>query len=629
MFETNPKDLRDLLRDAHDGKLQLPDFQRSYVWSDEDVKSLIASIARGFPVGALLTLQSGSALEFAPRLIEGAPGLGQKPEQLLLDGQQRITSLYGALFSKFPMRTRPRRDARKTVQRYYYLDMAKAVEEGDNIEDAVIGVGADHRMAEGLRGYRHDFSSLELQFQSLAFPLNLIFGDQSKLMQWIMGCQSYHQSSEGSHAIVSTFVNSVLEKFTTYKMPVIRLDKSSTREAICLIFEKVNVGGKKLDAFELVTAIFAGHKSPLDLRADWWGSANKIGRSKRIVGGHEGAGNTCLALEGVANTDFLQSISLLHSLELRMSYSGIGDPPQVSCKRAALLALPLEAYRKFADIAEEGFRRAGVFLNRQGVLWQRDVPYPAQVVALATVFAKLGQKAQTVHAQDKLSIWFYRVALSEDFGSSTETKLAKDVPDLIRWIETGVEPDRLSLLVPNPARLDTLTSRLSAAYKAISALLLREGCRDFISGNPADVQSFYGQPLDIHHIFPQAWCRKHDGTNHLMDSIVNKTPISASSNRSIGGSAPSIYLNKIKREHKIDNDALGKVLLSHFIDPQHLHIDDFIAFYNDRKLRLIAAMSKATGLKLMAEDVPDEVSVDFDEELDVPNTSWTEQEAQV
>lgn len=55
-FETNPRFLRDLLSDAHQGKLQLPDFQRSYVWGDDDVRSLIASIARGYPVGALLTL---------------------------------------------------------------------------------------------------------------------------------------------------------------------------------------------------------------------------------------------------------------------------------------------------------------------------------------------------------------------------------------------------------------------------------------------------------------------------------------------------------------------------------------------------------------------------------------------
>ena len=57
MFDTTKEDLKDILRKAHEGRLQLPDFQRDYVWGDEDVRSLIASIAKGFPVGALLTLE--------------------------------------------------------------------------------------------------------------------------------------------------------------------------------------------------------------------------------------------------------------------------------------------------------------------------------------------------------------------------------------------------------------------------------------------------------------------------------------------------------------------------------------------------------------------------------------------
>ena len=70
-FETNPRFLRDLLDQAHAGRLQLPDFQRSYVWGDDDVKALIASIVRGFPVGALLTLRMGGEVNFRPRLLEG------------------------------------------------------------------------------------------------------------------------------------------------------------------------------------------------------------------------------------------------------------------------------------------------------------------------------------------------------------------------------------------------------------------------------------------------------------------------------------------------------------------------------------------------------------------------------
>lgn len=95
-FQTNPYDLSKLLEDCHRGVLQLPDFQRSWVWDEDRIKSLIASLSRAFPVGALMTLDTGGEVNFKPRPVEGAPieAKSASPHSLLLDGQQRMTSLY-------------------------------------------------------------------------------------------------------------------------------------------------------------------------------------------------------------------------------------------------------------------------------------------------------------------------------------------------------------------------------------------------------------------------------------------------------------------------------------------------------------------------------------------------------
>ena len=118
MFDTTKEDLKDLLRHAHEGRLQLPDFQRDYVWGDEDVRSLIASVAKGFPVGALLTLRTGGDVRFKPRLLAGVPAQDVQPDELLLDGQQRITSLYQSTYADQPVRTRTHRGTE--VDRFYY-----------------------------------------------------------------------------------------------------------------------------------------------------------------------------------------------------------------------------------------------------------------------------------------------------------------------------------------------------------------------------------------------------------------------------------------------------------------------------------------------------------------------------
>ena len=141
MFESTKEDLKDILRKCDEGKLQLPDFQRDYVWGDEDVQSLIASIAKGFPVGALLTLETGSEVSFKPRLIAGVPKKEVEPQELLLDGQQRMTSLFQSAYSKLPVRTKTRKNTE--VDRYYYLDMKKAVAGGADLAEAIVGLPAD------------------------------------------------------------------------------------------------------------------------------------------------------------------------------------------------------------------------------------------------------------------------------------------------------------------------------------------------------------------------------------------------------------------------------------------------------------------------------------------------------
>jgi uncharacterized protein with ParB-like and HNH nuclease domain len=97
-FQTNPIDLNKLLDDCRRGIIQLPDFQRSWVWDEDRIKSLIASVSRAFPVGALMSLDTGGPVNFKPRPMEGAPpdAKGVSPQSLLLDGQQRMPGMTGS-----------------------------------------------------------------------------------------------------------------------------------------------------------------------------------------------------------------------------------------------------------------------------------------------------------------------------------------------------------------------------------------------------------------------------------------------------------------------------------------------------------------------------------------------------
>ena len=606
MFESSKKDLRDILRDAHEGKWQLPDFQRDYVWSDNDVRSLIASVAKGFPVGALLTLATGGAVEFKPRLIAGVPPTKQPADELLLDGQQRITSLYQSMYSKEPVTTLS--PGEKRIERHYYIDIKASIASAADIEEAIIGVPADRKVRTNFGcDVVLDLSTSEMEFERDHFPLDRVFDSRNWLYDW----RDYWRArGRDVSDLDRTFVTKVIDPIERYKMPIIQLDKNNSRDAICLVFEKVNVGGKKLDAFELVTAIYAADQ--FDLREDWGiGDAAKGGRRQRIVGSPKRD-----VLTQLASTDFLQACTLLHTREQRLSKAAEGatgkELPQVSCTRGALLALPLRAYRKHADPLEKGFVEAGAFLNELKIIWRHDVPYPPQLVALAAVFAILGHDAETVAAKQKISQWFWCITLGEQYGSATESKLARDVPELVSWISEGAHPPRsVDIALFQRDRLRSLRIRLSAAYKGIHALLMRSGCRDFITGRPVDIMTFFNDKIDIHHVFPQKWCKDRGIAPSVFNSIVNKSPLSKRTNILIGGDAPSVYLKRLETKQGISSSDLDAIIRSHLIDPEVLRADDFDSFFNARLATLSGLVEDAMGKPVVGVAGSNEPEIDL------------------
>jgi hypothetical protein len=161
--------------------------------------------------------------------------------------------------------------------------------------------------------------------------------------------------------------------------------------------------------------------------------------------------------------------------------------------------------------------------------------------------------------------------------------------EVVGWItDEGDKPRSLDEAVFQSIRLRSLWSRLSAAYKALHALLMKHGCRDFITGRATELMTFFNDEIDIHHVFPQAWCRKHSIEKKVYGSIINKTPLSKLSNISIGGDSPSVYLKRIEITQGISASDLDAILRTHLIDPEHLRRDDFKAFYEARSTKLAA-----------------------------------------
>ncbi|MCS3745899.1 hypothetical protein FHY18_001460 [Xanthomonas arboricola] len=593
-FDSTKLPLKDLLKDVVQGKIQLPDFQRGWVWDDEHVRSLLVSLGRSFPVGAVMLLETGGEVRFQVRPVENVPLQGlAAPEKLILDGQQRLTTLTQVLKLSGPVKTTT--DKGKPVDRHYYIHIPTALAGPDRLDEAIIATdGSRQQRSDFGRRLDLDLSTRELECKQLYFPCSEIL----EAMGWL---QDLFKFNAAAQAQFFEFKETVLDAYNEYQIPLIVLKKETSKEAVCLVFEKVNTGGVPLSVFELVTASYAA--DGYNLRDDWYGSElRKVSsRYKRLAKEP--------ILRGVENTDFLQAVTMLHTLEKRRADIEAGKTGKqvapVSAKRASVLELPLDAYKRWADPVEQGFLRAAKFLRQECFTAPRDLPYRTQLAPLAAVLALIGANEhwREPRIHQKLAQWFWCGVLGELYGGAVETRIANDVDELLSWIEHDGQPPRtIADATFQIDRLASLTSRLSAAYKGINVLVLREGAQDlFWKSRIRDLEADE-VALDIHHIFPRDWCEKQDIPRRRYDSIINKTPISYKANRMIGGSAPSSYLAALQahKQVQLDNVGMDALLTSHRIPVAALRADDFDSFCDQRQQNLLALIEAAMGKRAAA-----------------------------
>ena len=572
-MKTNDRPLTDLMKAVDTGAAQLPDFQRGWVWDDGRIKALILSVIHNFPVGAAMFLEYGNdSIHFKYKPIEGSNAdSNTRPDELILDGQQRLTSLYNALYSRNPVHTKT--DKGKEIARYYYLDIEKALDPSADDEEVVISIPATKRITSDFgRKIEKDLSTRQDEFRLKMFPLNIIL-DSGEEQNWQNEYYAYYNYDPAIIQQFTALFSQIIMPTQKYAMPVILLDKETPKEAVCQVFENVNTGGVSLTVFELVTAIFAMDNFPL--REDW---------EKRR---EEYFSDDLLKI--VTATDFLTALTLLSSFKAGGT---------VRCKKKDVLALKLESYKQYADALCDGFSEAAALLQEERIFSNRDLPYSTQLIPLAAICTALKNenKLHTTTAKNKVKQWYWCGVFGELYGSANETRYANDIAQVIKWVtDNGGLPKTVTDFFFNPTRLLSLQSRQSAAYKGIMALILKNHARDFISGAEMDFSTYSNLKIDIHHIFPKDYCSKQGYDKSKWNSIVNKTPISASSNREIGGDSPSVYLEKLERKGSVSPSELDSYVETHWIDHTLLRNNQFQDFIIDRSKKLLCAIEAATG----------------------------------
>ncbi|MCC6474797.1 MAG: DUF262 domain-containing protein [Burkholderiales bacterium] len=554
LFEdTNPRALKDLLNEIHNRVTVLPDFQRDFVWEPGATQELIVSIANNYPAGSILRVRDAKRV-FAAREFEGAPPLdGAKHTFLVLDGQQRLTSLYQAFYG--------------VGEHRYFLDLGELIR-GVDFEEAIFHVRAATKWAKA----REDFA---LQAKELLLPLSVLKGGAGGFLQWLLQVTNPMPADQRTSMLdaLTRLNDQWVKTIDDYHFPVVTLSDKTEPDALCTIFETLNRTGVKLSVFELLTARFWPQN--INLRALW----DKAREQHPIIQEFE-----------VDPYYLLQSIAL-------------ASRKAPSCKRGDVLNLAVTDIEGWWDKVVGGLATGlGILRDDCKVMLPKWLPYQTMLAPLAAVLARSGMpKTPEAGAhREKLKRWFWCAVFGQAYESSPNSQSAKDVADLSAWLADGPAPESVNALRFDPKALRDVTPRQRSIYRGTICLILGTGAgaRDFhtqavITGNLMNEQG-----IDDHHVFPDDFLLKQKNVKsaRARDCVLNRTLIDRTTNQMISNRAPSVYLADIRKTPGFPFDA---VLSSHCLptgETSALWSDDYEAFLAWRQERLWCEIQRVTGL---------------------------------
>jgi hypothetical protein len=560
-MQANPERLLDIIGQASIGKVVIPEFQRSFVWSREDIEELLVSLLQGYFIGTFLMLTVRVDPNFSPilvvdpngnnrlifRTIDGTPfhlveGLEKiNPSvdprrhddvRLVLDGQQRITSLFYALFEP-PI---PLKNTRHPYR--FYLRLEPTLE--GKFEDAVVGVST----ADTKRMAKED----ELVQNGQAIPFSWM-RDPNRFYLWLYQENQFLKSKERERVQFLYF------RLTQFMIPVVTLPRETDKDDVVNIFERINRTGRRLTLFELAAARLYVNLEGISLYSLW----------------REFHRNHAKVAEVIRPESLLKVIALWKGKEPKkgtlLDIIGKLDRKDFERLWEDAARFIVEAYNRMTSI------------NGYGAFRNTLIPYTTMLVPLAVLLETIENQKGGMEMYRKLDKWYWASVFTQRYDSAVDTKAYQDVVQVRRWLMGGEPPEWLTNLSIDSIDVDTDEPR-SAIYRGLMCLIVLEGAKDFINGQAANLNECQDD-----HIFPRA----KFGKEEKIDSILNRTLISAQSNRIKSDRKPSEYLSLFLRHHGRE-ERLLETLQSHLISREAykaMKCDDFQAFIKARRQAFI------------------------------------------
>lgn len=554
------KKYTDLISEIQKGQIKVPKFQRNFVWSLDKTAKLLDSILKGYPIGTFILWETNERLNDIKNI--GNLELPAIPDdikvQYVLDGQQRITSLYAAFLG-----AKIQKDGEKKITNYadIFVDLDGDVENNNNDQIVI-----SEKPEGGIFITLHEV----LNFNENLLEIKEKYTDEQ--------FKRIHQYSQ---------------TFSTYDFSTVVLRKEDIDSAI-EVFTRINTGGQTLTLFEIISAKTYDEEQDFDMEEKFrilvTGKNNK----------DEEVDDNPLSKIGY---DTISSSVILSVLSLILSKNK-------ECKRKVILQLDKQAIIEIWDDVISALKESvDYFRSVYRIPVSAILPYDSLLVPFVYFF--YFQKEKPKGEQIKfLEEFFWRMSLSFRYSSSTESKLAQDIKRIDEILQ-GNRPsyDDVKVYLSSPKDLiETGFSAGSSYCKAILCLLAYHEPKDFQDNGKVILDNSWlkvANSKNYHHFFPKAYLKKNGISNE--NSLVNITLVSADLNkRKIKAKAPSIYIQDFLDE----NEELSNSIKSHLIDDLNnfgVLSDDYLVFLEKRAHSIFNELKKRIDLKHKEDKKEDKV----------------------
>jgi len=540
------------------GELRLPEMQREYVWRATRVRDLLDSLYRGYPSGVILAWESDEIVATTNFAIETSVTSAVRP-LLLLDGQQRLTSL-SAVLRGLPVLVKGRK---KPIEILFNLDHPDEVSYvtdvyEDSEEDVEPDDAQDMDLQERFKRMTFVVSSSALKSHKNWVSVSDIFKLPDSDILKSSGLSGWDDPRYQRYADRLKAVRAIADY--QYRMDI--LERTKSYEEVTEIFVRVNSLGAKLRGSDLALA---------QITARWRGSLEIFRAYQKEVNG------------------------LGFQLELGIFVRTLVSITTNQSKFAVINGIKLDQLQEGWERTRIAFTHALNYAkNNLDIDSQKLLSSPLLLITTAYWADKLNYQVSNEESQ-AFRRWFLSANAKGRYSrGSSESLLDQDLATLRDGGDAMALSQRLSQqfgrLAFSPEDLVGRNSR-SGAFKTMFLAFRAAEARDWktslkIGANHAGK----ADAIEYHHLFPKAYLRREKPNliSGQVDDIANLAFIGSETNKIISDRAPSEYKTDFSAE------VMGRQLVdfSHGFDAA----EDFEQFITKRRAAIAARLNEFIGV---------------------------------